>query len=107
MDKNTNEIQQIFEDILDVHKDIIELEKKKRELAAQIIKMGIPENKLIIQNLDGSWTRATILDNVERIDSGYYEMTRIERFSLKVEHLKNKPKELKELHISVAQVSGE
>lgn len=49
---------------------------------------------LIKQNEDGTWTRVTISDNAERINEGYYEFVKVERYSVKVESLKNKPKEL-------------
>ena len=52
------------------------------------------DNQLFKQNEDGTWIRVTISDNAERINDGYFEFVKVERYSVKVEILKNKPKEL-------------
>ena len=54
------------------------------------------ELKVVGLNEDGTWSRLTITDNLESIKEGFWKSVKVERYSTKLETLKNKPKELVE-----------
>jgi hypothetical protein len=84
----------LIDRFIEINENLTELYEKKKSL----LKIGINEfgtDPLIKQNEDGTWTRITFVDNAERMNNGYYELVKIELFSVKIDTLKNKPKELK------------
>lgn len=87
-------ISLIGSQLISLQDQISELYEKRRRLINNAVEQKIPRI-LFKQNQDGTWTRVKIIDNAERLNDGYYEFTKVERFSVKVETLKNKPKELK------------
>jgi hypothetical protein len=88
--------EQLINDLLKVEKDITELYAKKAELLSEFPK-SFPNNMAIKQNGDSTWSILTLTDNAEKINEGSFKTVRVERFSLKIETLKNMPKELKEV----------
>lgn len=84
----------LIDRFIEVNENLSELYEQKKAL----LKISLSEcgaGPLIKQNEDGTWTRITISDNAERINEGYYEFVKVERYSVKIDNLKNKPKELK------------
>jgi len=84
-----------IDEFLELNQKLVELHEQKKEL---LERMGIdPRRILAKKNVDGTWTRVTIHDNAVRINDGYYEFVKIERYTAKVDVLKNMPKELREV----------
>ena len=73
--------------------------KKQQELLSEEKKKIIEEldDMVIYQNEDGSWTRFTKIDNLQELQEKgqVFRSTSLERYTTKVEILKNTPKELK------------
>jgi hypothetical protein len=82
--------------LIAVENSINELYKQKVELIKRFMEEN-PNNFAGFQNPDGTWTRVTSVDNKEAIEDGFYKIVRVDRFSVKIETLKNMPKELKEV----------
>lgn len=82
--------------LIAVENSINELYKQKADLTKQFIEEN-PNKFAAFQNPDGTWTRVTSVDNKEAIEDGFYKTVRVDRFSVKIETLKNMPKELKEV----------
>lgn len=81
---------------LQINADLNILYERRKKLIDGLVTLGIGK-VLIAENPDKTWTRVTVMDNAERINDGYYEYLKVERFSVKIENLKNMPKELKEV----------
>lgn len=84
----------LIEKLVDLEKQITELFEEKTKLLQEFSE-EYPEKFACKQNEDGTWTRLTLSDNAEKIDEGFWKTVRVERYSLKIETLKNMPKELK------------
>lgn len=87
----------IIDAFIDVNNDLTKLYEKKAALLNTVVKNWGNISPMIKQNEDGTWTRIVIQDNQERMKDGYYEFVRVERYSVKIDNLKNKPKELKDV----------
>lgn len=88
-------MNELIKELLQVENQLSELYKKKNDLVAKFPK-AYPQGFTAFQNEDGTWTRLSVTDNAEKINEGFFKSIRVERFTLKVETLKNIPKELKE-----------
>lgn len=86
--------ESVIKNLLTINASLSKLYEEKSELIKTAIKELGTSQPLIKQNDDGTWTRINFVDNQERIQEGYYEFIKVERYSVKVEILKNKPKEL-------------
>lgn len=88
----------IIEKITTLDSQINELVGKKSGLISSFCDEYSPEAELrvIKQNDDGTWSRLTITDNVEAVKTGFWKSVKVDRFSTKLETLKNKPKEIQE-----------
>lgn len=84
----------IVDSLIAIESQLTELYKQKNELVAQFPK-EFPEGFTAFQNPDGTWTRISVADNATKLDEGFFKTVRVERYSLKIETLKNMPKELK------------
>lgn len=82
--------------LIAVENSLNELYKQKAELTKKFMEEH-PGRFAAFQNPDGTWTRVTSTDNKDVIDEGFFKTVRVERFSVKIETLKNMPKELKEV----------
>lgn len=83
----------MFDEIIQIEEQINGLFEKKQKLISEFIaknNTGIESR----QNADGTWTRITVTDNATKLNDGFFKVVKVERFSLKVDVLKNKPKEL-------------
>lgn len=71
---------------------IEELSKEKKEIEDRLSGLEI------YQNDDGTWTRFSKVDNMKELEKTgqIYRAAPINRYSTKLETLKNKPKELKD-----------
>ena len=79
---------------IDMDRRIKDLYQEQSDLIKEHIKEHPEEKQLFQQNSDGTWTRLSLIDNKDEIDAGYWKNVRVERYSVKIENLKNKPKEL-------------
>ncbi len=68
-----------------------ELSKEKKEIEDELGDFEAYENE------DGTWTRFTKIDNLQELEKTgqIYRTAPINRYTVKLEILKNKPKELK------------
>lgn len=73
----------------------IEQEKLSNEQAEIVNKLG---DILCYQNQDGTWTRFTKIDNIKELQEKgtVFRSNSFNRYSTKVEVLKNKPKEMEQ-----------
>lgn len=81
-------------DLISVEDALKDLYDKKAELVKKFVEEN-PSGLSAFQNEDGSWTRVSAADNKLTIDAGFYKTVRVKRYSVKIETLKNMPKELK------------
>jgi len=81
--------------LIAVKNSLNELYKQEAELIKKFIEEN-PNKFAAFQNEDGTWTRLTAVDNKEEIEEGFFKTVRVDRFTVKIETLKNMPKELKE-----------
>lgn len=89
--------EEIIKRFEEIEEKIINLYEHKFRLIDSILKNIINTPvKLYRENENGTWNRFTITDNKENLDEGFWKSIRVERYSTKLETLKNKPKELKE-----------
>lgn len=88
-------MKDIIDQLLEVEKQLTDLFKVKNDLIIKFAQTS-PNGTESFQNPDGTWTRISVADNAKAIDQGFFKTVRVERFSLKIETLKNMPKELKE-----------
>lgn len=67
------------------------LHEERRVLESEV------DDLIIYQNEDGTWTRFTKTNNIEELQEGktVWKSCGMEKFSTKIENLKNEPKELK------------
>lgn len=102
------EIARLRQELLELHKELGKMIEKIERLKAikeqmnalnaerEAIELEVDE-KVIYQNEDGTWTRFTKIDNIEELKRGtLFRSTSVNRYTTKLETLKNKPKELKE-----------
>jgi hypothetical protein len=90
--------KQLIDQITEVEEKIKELMNEKTELLNYAMDGElVDELKLVSQNSDGTWTRVTVFDNALQMNEGFWKSVKVERFSSKIETLKNPPKELKEV----------
>lgn len=82
--------------LITVENSLNDLYKQKAELTKKFMEEN-PNRFAAFQNEDGTWTRITSTDNKEAIEEGFFKTVRVDRFSVKIETLKNMPKELKEV----------
>lgn len=88
-------MNELIKELLQIENQLTELYKKKNELVSKF-PQEFPQSFTAFQNEDGTWTRLSVIDNAEKLNEGFFKTVRVERFNLKVETLKNMPKELKE-----------
>lgn len=91
---------EVSKEFININSKLIDLYGKRRELIEYTIMNEDPTSfdgaPLIVDNGDGTWTRVTIYDNVERLmEKGFYEHVKIEKYTVEIKTLKNKPKELR------------
>ena len=86
----------IVDELMVIENQLTELLSSQKNFQKVLYKI---KNELItaFQNADGTWTRMSVTDNVAKLDEGFFKTVRVERYSLKIETLKNMPKELKEV----------
>ena len=87
--------ESVIKNLLAINNSLSKLYEEKAEILKTAIKEIGTSQPLIKQNEDGTWTRISLIDNQERMNDGYYEFVKVERYSVKVDTLKNMPKELK------------
>jgi hypothetical protein len=89
------------DDVLDEFVQLDQAFNKLKERRDQLLKKVLDFSDMrvfIAPHRDGNWTRVKIVDHVADFMNGrYYVPTRVERYEVKIDHLKNKPKELVEL----------
>lgn len=85
--------EKFIEQLVDLEERSTAIQGEKTKLINDF-KESSPDGLAIKQNEDGTWTRVTVTDNKEKIDEGFWKMVKVERFSVKIDNLKNKPKEL-------------
>lgn len=88
-------MNELVKELLKIENQLTDLYKKKNELVAKF-PQEFPQGFTAFQNEDGTWTRVSVADNAEKLNEGFFKTVRVERYSLKIETLKNMPKELKE-----------
>ncbi|MDD4292013.1 MAG: hypothetical protein PHX51_07260 [Clostridia bacterium] len=76
-------------------------EKEKLLRAIQTKYATESEIKVCSMNEDGSWNRLTVVDNIVALNEGFWQPVKVNRYSTKLESLKNKPKELVEAEVSL------
>ena len=86
----------LVKQLISIEEKLKELYKQKSEVVRSIAKSTGCKAPVSFQNPDNTWTRCTITDNLEKIEEGFFNTAKVERFSSKIEVLKNKPKELVE-----------
>jgi hypothetical protein len=74
-------------------------EEKEKLLKAIAVSYPDSELKVCSVNEDGTWSRLTITDNMQTIEEGFWQPVKVNRYSTKLETLKNKPKELVEAEV--------
>jgi len=84
----------LVQQLIDLEKQITNLFEEKTKLLKEFSE-AYPEKFACVQNEDGTWTRLTLSGNAEKINEGFWKNVKVERYSLKIENLKNMPKELK------------
>lgn len=87
---------EVVKRLMQIESQLADLFKQKNELVTEFPKQ-FPEGFCAFQNPDETWTRITVTDNAEKLDEGFFKTVRVERYTLKIETLKNMPKELKEV----------
>lgn len=88
-------VQQSVRDLIKIEGQISELYAEKNKIIREIANVTQCKAPVIFHNEDNTWTRCTITDSLEKIEEGFFKTVRVERFSSKIEVLKNMPKELK------------
>ena len=84
----------LVEELIELEKQITGLFEQKTKLLQEFSET-YPGKFTCMQNENGTWTRLTLSDNAEKINEGFWKNVKVERYSLKIETLKNMPKELK------------
>lgn len=84
------EVNTAVERLKEIKSSIDSLSKERQEIENTL------DDQIIYQNTDGTWTRFTKIDNIqELIEKGtMFRASSINRYTVKLETLKNKPKEL-------------
>jgi 3-polyprenyl-4-hydroxybenzoate decarboxylase len=85
---------QLFQSLLEIEANLKAIYEKRTQLMTSFRDV-MKSDFAIIKNEDGTWTRIAFTDNAEKINEGIVKIVKVERFSIKVDVLKNMPKELK------------
>ena len=94
MENTVSTSTQLLNDLLELEEHLKDCYEKRTELMSKFREVA-KSDFLITQNPDGTWTRIAFTDNAEKINEGIVKIVKVERFSIKVDVLKNMPKELK------------
>lgn len=79
-----------------INEKLKDLCETRSEIINKAVALGIDKKMIARENEDGTWTRVKIVNNVERIEGGgYFEFLKVEPYTVKIDNLKNKPKELR------------
>lgn len=81
------------EELKKIKEEISRLTKEKESIEEKV------ESLVTYQNPDGTWTRFTKINNIKELEKGtLFRTVAVNKFTTKIETLKNPPKELKQIN---------
>lgn len=88
--------EQFLRDFILIDEQIESYRKKRDALIKELLEKAPGLTVMICKNNDGTWTRVKLIDHIDEFKDGYYVPTKISRYQIKVDVLKNTPIEMRE-----------